>query len=121
MTFAEYADIDAVNWSPLSAMRDSPLHYAHRLRTPRTDTPALAMGRAIHTAVLEPDAFPLGYVVRPDGIDRRTKAGKEIIVNSEDNMYSEVVAIQGGMKIYPDTVRDKFHSFFRIWLGKIQR
>lgn len=72
-----YDQIQAVNWSTLREIATSPKHYRHRLDTPRTDTPAMAFGRAAHCAVLEPDAFPLRYVLRPDGIDRRTKEGKE--------------------------------------------
>lgn len=58
-----YVEIDAVNWSSLKVLRVSPLHYQAALRTPRADTPALAMGRAVHTAVLEPDCFVLDYAV----------------------------------------------------------
>ena len=61
--FDEYAAIDAVNWSTLSAMRDSPLHYQHRIAQPRRDTDALRAGRAAHTAVLEPDRFALDCAV----------------------------------------------------------
>lgn len=76
MNFDDYRNVRALNWSTLKAMSDSPLHYKHYLNTPRTDTPALATGRAVHTAVLEPDFFDEEFVVRPDDVDLRTKAGK---------------------------------------------
>lgn len=42
------------------------------------ETPALIIGRAIHAFTLEgPAAFSREFAVLPDGIDRRTKAGKE--------------------------------------------
>lgn len=63
MNFAAYCQVDAVNWSTLKCMSASPLHYRHRLETPRDDTPAMRFGRACHTAVLEPDRFPLEWVV----------------------------------------------------------
>ena len=63
MPFADYQAIKAVNFSTLKEMARSPLHYQHRLTTPREDTSRMAFGRAIHTAVLEPDRFPLDYVV----------------------------------------------------------
>lgn len=68
-----YADIQAVNWTTLKEMRRSPLHYRHRLANPLTDSIRLALGRATHTAILEPDKFALEYAVY--GGERR--AGKE--------------------------------------------
>ena len=63
MSFEEYAALPGVNFSTLKDMRRSPLHYHHRLTTPRDDTPRMGMGRAVHTAVLEPDRFMLEYAV----------------------------------------------------------
>jgi len=76
VTFAEYLALDAVNWSSLKHMRVSPLAYKHALTAPRKDSPAMAMGRAVHVAVLEPDEFPRRYVLG-EKFDRRTKEGKE--------------------------------------------
>lgn len=73
MTYAEYAKINAINWSTLREMRRSPLHYRYALEHPREDTTTLALGRAVHTAVLEPDRFPLDYVVF-EGKRRQGKA-----------------------------------------------
>lgn len=57
----------------------SPKHYWHRYiredREPNTPTPAMVLGSAIHSAILEPDLFPLEYVANP-GIERRSNAGK---------------------------------------------
>ena len=72
MEFAAYREIDAVNWSSLKEMRKSPRHYLHRLHEPKADTAAMRRGRATHTAVFEPDRFPLDYVVWEG--DRRGKA-----------------------------------------------
>ena len=44
-------------------MARSPRHYQHRLTTPRSDSPAMRLGRAIHTAVLEPDLFPVHWTL----------------------------------------------------------
>lgn len=57
----------------------SPRHYwakyidPDRERTP--PTPAMVLGSAIHSIVLEPDLFPAEYVANP-GIERRSNAGK---------------------------------------------
>ena len=73
----KYEDIDAVNKSTLWEMRKSPLHYWHLTHdTPREDTKAMQLGRAVHAAILTPTAYKRDFAVTPD-IDRRTKAGKE--------------------------------------------
>ena len=54
MTFESYQKLSAVNWSTLKNMKRSPLHYKHGLENSRPDTPRLAVGRAVHTAVFEP-------------------------------------------------------------------
>jgi exodeoxyribonuclease VIII len=76
VTFEQYRKLVAVNWSTLSAFRISALHYHHRLLTPLEPTPTMAFGSAAHVATLEPQAFADRYAKIPDGIDRRTKAGK---------------------------------------------
>jgi len=60
---ADYFDIDALNWSTLKEMATSELHFHNRLTMPRTDSPAMRFGRACHTAVLEPDKFPLEWTL----------------------------------------------------------
>jgi len=72
-SFADYRAIEAVNWSTLKEMGKSPAHYQHRLTHPLMDTPRLLLGRAVHTAVLEPDMFALQYTV----YDGKTRYGKE--------------------------------------------
>ena len=75
---ADYAAIDAVNWSSLKHMRESPLVYRHRLTCGYDDTPALAMGRVTHTLVFEPEKFAAEYAIWEDG-DRRGKAYAEFV------------------------------------------
>lgn len=71
-SWAAYEADRSINWSLLREMAKSPRHYQHRLTTPRPDTPAMRLGRAVHTATLEPDLFPLQWTVW-DG----RRAGKE--------------------------------------------
>jgi exodeoxyribonuclease VIII len=54
----------------------SPLHAWTAMTEPEEPTPAMLLGRATHTAILEPQLFADSYCVRPEGIDRRTKAGR---------------------------------------------
>jgi hypothetical protein len=73
MTFSDYVAIKAVNASSLKEMRKSPLHYKHRVEHPLEDSTRLAMGRATHTAVFEPDRFAVDYAV----FMGERRAGKE--------------------------------------------
>lgn len=74
----DYNDVPYINKSTLWEMRKSPLHYWHLMHdTPRKDTPAMAFGRAVHSAILTPTAYKRDYAVMPENIDRRTKAGRE--------------------------------------------
>lgn len=102
----EYAALDAVNWSSLKHMGDSPLHYRHRLTEEREDTDALLLGRAVHTACLEPDRFPVEYAVWTGG----RRAGKEWdafvashvgrdILREQD--YDEVCRIRDAVRRHP--------------------
>lgn len=75
MRFTDYADEPGVNWSTLKHLRQSPLHYRHALRTESADTTSRLTGRALHTAVLEPDDFGTRYPVYEG--DRRGKAWAE--------------------------------------------
>lgn len=77
MTEQEYRQADGVNKSTLWNLRKSPAHYKYFLENQREDTAAFAFGRAVHAAILTPSAFKKDFVVIPEGIDRRTKAGKE--------------------------------------------
>jgi len=78
-TNAEYHGGPGVSKSHLDVIARSPLHYwqgyVNPERAPREATPAMVVGTAIHSAILEPDLFTSQYVVAPD-INRRTNAGK---------------------------------------------
>jgi exodeoxyribonuclease VIII len=80
MDNAAYHAHPAVSKSHLDLVAKSPLHYWARYidpnRVPQEPTAAMAIGSAVHTHVLELDQWDAQYVVAPEGIDRRTKAGK---------------------------------------------
>ena len=54
----------------------SPAHYQHYITEKREPTPAMTVGTAIHTAILEPEKFETEIAIAPK-CDKRTKAGKE--------------------------------------------
>lgn len=78
---AAYHAHPAVSKSHLDEINRSPLHYWARFLDPNRivppPTPAMVIGTALHTHVLEMTEWDKQFVIAPDGIDRRTKAGKE--------------------------------------------
>jgi hypothetical protein len=82
LTNSEYhADMSAVSASMLKKLAESPRVYEAEYITREAaeePTPAMMFGTALHTAVLEPEAFEREYVVCPkECSDRRTKLYKE--------------------------------------------
>jgi len=75
MKESEYRAAPGVNWSSLKHIGVSPLYYRY-MAAQSYDSPAMLVGRAVHCAVLEPEAFESRYVTQPDFGDLRTKAGK---------------------------------------------
>jgi len=74
-------DKTAISRSGLWKFREAPSKYWNNYLNPdrpeKKDTPDMAFGRAFHTLVLEPHLFSEQYAIIPEGIDRRTKEGKE--------------------------------------------
>ena len=77
MTDKEYRRAEGVNKSTLWNLRRSPAHYKYFLENPPEDTQAYKFGRAVHSAILTPTAYKRDFAVLPEGINRRTNAGKE--------------------------------------------
>lgn len=70
-----YHSFDAMSASRLRILdRSTSLHLAHSIANP-SDSPALAVGRALHCKVLTPHLYLRDFVVAPS-VDRRTKEGK---------------------------------------------
>lgn len=62
--FPAYCRINAVNWSSLKLMDESPLAYRyHQDHDDDSDTPARRIGRLAHTLSLEPEAVSSRYAV----------------------------------------------------------
>lgn len=105
--FAEYCKWDALNPSlvkiartSLRAFRDAELHDDDN------DTAALALGRAVHCSVLEPDEFPRRYVVWTGGVRRGKEwdafcdanEGKSIVNEAE---YAQCLAMRDSVRKHP--------------------
>lgn len=72
---AEYHSGAGISKSGLTLVGKSPLHYWSAYIDPdrekREETPAMKLGTAIHSAVLEPDLFASDYVVVPSDAPRK--------------------------------------------------
>ena len=77
LPFPDYLGHPAYGSSDVRAMRRGPPAMVPWGRANRAeDTDATAMGRAAHCMILTPQLFGREYVVRPAGVDFRTKDGK---------------------------------------------
>ena len=65
MTIEEYMALDAVNWSTLKAMDESPAHYLAAVKEGRPDTDALKFGRLVDVLIFTPEAFASSFIVSP--------------------------------------------------------
>jgi len=78
LSFEEYRANPALNWSSAKNYAMSPAHFLNAKENPLEQTPAMLVGSALHSLVLEgPVAFSHRYVRAPE-CDRRTKIGKEL-------------------------------------------
>lgn len=65
----------ALGSTGLKRLNRSPMHFRYAPSIART--PAMKLGTLAHTALLEPGTLAERYVIRPDSVDMRTKAGKD--------------------------------------------
>lgn len=120
MSAAEYHAVDACSASRLKALKQSPAHCRQSIENPRSDTPALVSGSAVHAAVLEPDRFASEFVVRPTF--GRTKAeqeardaweykarGKSIITADDAETCAAIVPRLHAHKMAGPIIRAKSH------------
>ena len=103
-----------INISSLKHMRLSPAKARYRIDAPRTVTPALAIGTAMHMALLEPDRFLQTYAVKPD-VDARTKAGKEAIAEAQAG-GKELLAKTDFEAALTTSARLREHPFYRRFI-----
>ena len=70
-----HSHIESISKSHLDVVAKSPLHYWDKYinpnREPEAPTPAMILGTATHTAVLEPDLFTSQFVVVPGDAPKR--------------------------------------------------
>lgn len=91
LSLEEYHRTEALSKSNLDKLAISPLHFKHSKENPPAPTPAMIFGAAYHLAGLEPQEFSKFYAIAPEGIDRRTKAGKEAWAEFEQECQGKTV------------------------------
>ena len=110
LPFRKYMEMPGEHSSTLKRMMLSPLHYKHARDTTRADKEDFRIGRATHTAVLEPDRFPLEYVVYSeskttgDGARKNWAAFKAANANKtilDEAEYAKALAIRDAVRRNP--------------------
>lgn len=90
----DYHRWEAVNASLLKTVREkSPMHARYEQLHPKDQTPAMAMGEAIHYALLEPELFTANVVPGLDH-DRRSAANKAAWLAFEEDNSGKVIIKQ---------------------------
>jgi len=104
---ADYHAWDAASNSRLSHLMRSPAHLRAYLDEPFADTPALAFGRAAHTAILEPDEFESRYLLAEQcsaTTTKKTRCSKAGTIPLLGGGF--VCGIHGNQATEPDTSRE---------------
>jgi len=91
----DYHRLKAVSPSQIKVLGRSPLHYFDQFlaedREKREPTPAMLMGTALHTAVLEPELWDSTIAVPKQAFDRRSRVGKELAAEFERESAGKIV------------------------------
>lgn len=90
MPAADYHASAALGHSSLLKLLRSPEHYQYYRNTPHEPTSSMALGTAVHAAILEPEKFQQEFVVSPK-FDRRTKEGKEKAAEFEESAIGKTL------------------------------
>ena len=129
MPAERYHSIAAMSAGGLKRMRMSPAHfYGLQLdprRPPAGSTDALALGSLFHTALFEPGELAARYVVKPAGLDGRTKEGKAWAAEHADReivdaaKHGAALDMAAAVRALPDIaalMADGFAESSAFWL-----
>jgi len=67
--------------SGLKLLQKTPAHYKAAKQEKNEPSKAMIFGTAVHCAILEPEQLQNRFVMIPDGVDGRTKDGKQIMAD----------------------------------------
>ena len=113
----EYHKLPGVSKSMLDKIDESPAHLRDYLDNPvHEQTAAMALGSAVHCAVLQPDRFDDEYIVMPD-VDGRTAEARAFREAAEKKGKQALKEIDGRwIKAMAARVRDSIPV--RQWMQK---
>jgi len=94
MTFREYRSAPGINISRLKGFAISPAHAMQE----KPDSESLALGRAAHCAILEPDAFESRFLVVPK-VSRSTKEGKALWADAQIRAQGREIITDADMEL----------------------
>lgn len=77
LSIEAYHQDSSISSTGLRELKKSPAHYKAYIDSARQPTQAMAFGTGFHALVGEPHLFASKYVKAPEGLDKRTKEGKE--------------------------------------------
>jgi exodeoxyribonuclease VIII len=108
VSHADYFGSPGLSWSVLREMANSPLHFRKRREQPIPDSDTLRLGRATHTAVLEPHRFLADYVLWEGG-RRAGKVWEEFTAVAEaagktvltDDQYTAALEMRDAVRSHP--------------------
>ena len=89
--FDEYLAWDAVSSHDCMTMLRSPEYYLHSKTKKSDPSQAMLFGSACHEVVLTPETASQHIAVKPDGMDRRTKIGKELFAEFEKRSHGKMI------------------------------
>lgn len=112
--FDQYQRIDAVNWSTLKEARASMLHYKYAVDNPGEDTTRFGVGRAIHTAILQPERLAIEYAV----FEGARRAGKAWDAFEEANAGKTILKRDEWSLVESLAERVRKDDIAQEWLGR---
>lgn len=111
----EYFAIDAASNSGLKLVRRSPAHFKYKEH--KEATPAMALGTAIHMAILEPERFDKHYVVA-EAEDKRSAYYKGLV---KDVGADRVITLKDHRKLMGMQKAAYANSRFRAYMERAGR
>ena len=137
MHFSEYLMIDAVNFSSLKHIDISPLKYQYEKNNEQEDKSFFQLGRAVHTAILEPEKLAEEVIVYDLTKTKRgakweefkeLNAGKNILTVAEYEQMKEMSKVAGKYNlgkgksevtmVWMDPILEKLCKCRIDWLGE---
>lgn len=124
LSFSDYVRIPAYNASAVKRLvQHSPKHMRYFMEHGNADTPAMALGRAVHAAVFEPETMLDRYVVWRGGIRRGEKweqfkadsGEREILTEAEHEHCMAIRAAVVNHKAARELVRHGDNEVSFVW------